>query len=380
MKNIILTIGISILKIFANIIYFIIKILPTKNKIVMITRQSNMPTLDFRLLKEKIENTDNSIRIEVLCNKIESNELYRAGIVYKIKYIFYILKIMYNLSTSKVCIVDGYCIPVCILKHKKKLKIIQIWHASGAVKKFGYQILDKEAGSNSKIAKLMCMHKNYDYIIAPSEATKEFFSEAFNTSKDKIVKLGLPRLEYIANSKYDKSEEIFKEYPKLKEKKNILYIPTFRKNNDFNAVEKILEYKIDENKYNLIISLHPLDVTPVPEKYLVNKKYSSYDLIKIADYIITDYSALSIEASILNKPIFIFLPDLKEYKEDTGLNIDLKKELPSFVCENFSQIIDKIDKKEYNTKEIKEYKEKYIEIDENRTVENLAEFILDVYK
>lgn len=377
MKNIILTIGITILKFIANLIYCILKIFPTKNKIVMITRQSNTPTLDFRLLKEEIENTDNSIMIETLCNKIESNALYRAGILYKIKYILYILKIMYNLATSKVCIVDGYCIPVCILKHKKKLKIIQIWHASGAVKKFGYQILDKEAGSNSKIAELMCMHKNYDYIIAPSEATKKYFSEAFNTPEDKIVKLGLPRLEYISESKYSKSEEIFKKYPKLKEKKNILYIPTFRKNNDFNAVEKILEHKIDENKYNLIISLHPLDTTPVPEKYLVDKKYSSYDLIKIADYIITDYSALSIEASVLNKPIFIFLPDIKEYKEETGLNINLKEELSTFTCENFDEIIDKIEKKEYNTKEIEKYREKYIEINENKTTENLASFILN---
>ena len=377
MKNIMLTIGITILKFFANLIYCILKIFPTKNKIVMITRQSNTPTLDFRLLKEEIENTDNSIMIETLCNKIESNALYRAGVLYKIKYILYILKIMYNLATSKVCIVDGYCIPVCILKHKKKLKIIQIWHASGAVKKFGYQILDKEAGSNSRIANLMCMHKNYDYIIAPSEATKKYFSEAFNTPEDKIVKLGLPRLEYISESKYSKSEEILKKYPKLKEKKNILYIPTFRKNNDFNAVEKILEYKIDENKYNLIISLHPLDTTPVPEKYLVDKKYSSYDLIKIADYIITDYSALSIEASVLNKPIFIFLPDIKEYTEETGLNINLKEELSTFTCENFGEIIDKIEKKEYNTKEIEKYREKYIEIDENKATENLASFILN---
>ena len=377
MKNIILTIGITILKFFANLIYCILKIFPTKNKIVMITRQSNTPTLDFRLLKEEIENTDNSIMIETLCNKIKSNALYRAGVLYKIKYILYILKIMYNLATSKVCIVDGYCIPVCILKHKKKLKIIQIWHASGAVKKFGYQILDKEAGSNSRIANLMCMHKNYDYIIAPSEATKKYFSEAFNTPEDKIVKLGLPRLEYISESKYSKSEEILKKYPKLKEKKNILYIPTFRKNNDFNAVEKILEYKIDENKYNLIISLHPLDTTPVPKKYLIDKKYSSFDLIKIADYIITDYSALSIEASVLNKPIFIFLPDIKEYKEETGLNINLKEELSTFTCENFGEIIDKIEKKEYNTKELEKYREKYIEINENKTTENLASFILN---
>lgn len=376
MKNIILTVGITILKIFANIIYFIIKIFPTKNKIVMITRQSNNPTLDFRLLKKEIENIDGLINIKILCNKIQSNALYKAGIIYKIKYILYILKIMYNLATAKVCVIDGYCIPVSILKHKRKLKVIQIWHASGAVKKFGYQIIDKKEGSNSKIAKLMCMHKNYDYVIAPSEATKELFSEAFNTSKEKFVKLGLPRLEYISNSKYDKSEEIYKEYPKLREKENILYVPTFREGNNVNLLDEVLKINIDENRYNLIVKLHPLDNTVVPEKYLIDNKYSSYDLIKVADYIVTDYSALSIEASILEKPIFLLLNDISNYNENRGLNINLLKELPSFVCDSFSEIIEKIKNSKYNIKEISDFKNKYIEVDTNHTIKDLTEFIL----
>ncbi len=376
MKNIILSIGITILKIFANIVYLIIKIFPTKNKIVMITRQSNNPTLDLRLLKEKIENVDPSISIEVLCYKVESNALYSSGILYKIRYIFYIFRIMYHLATSRVCVIDGYCIPVSILKHKKKLKIIQIWHASGAVKKFGYQIMDRKEGSNSKIAKLMCMHKNYDHVIAPSEITIEFFSKAFNVPKEKFVKLGLPRLEYISNSKYDKSEEIYTEYPKLKEKENILYVPTFRNGSNVNLLDEILKNHIDENKYNLIIKLHPLDNTKVPEQYIVDNKYSSYDLIKVADYIITDYSALSIEASILQKPIFLLLNDIENYKQNRGLNIDLEKELSSFVCESFVELMDKIEKKDYNMEELIKYKNKYIQVDEKNTIKNLSEFII----
>ncbi len=376
MKNIILTLGITILKIFANLIYFVIKLFHTKNKIVMITRQSDTPTLDFRLLKEEIERINASIEVKVLCNKIQSNLLYKAGIVYKTKYIFYILKIMYHLGTSKICIVDGYCIPVSILKHKKKLKIIQIWHASGAVKKFGYQIMDKKEGSNSKLAKLMCMHKNYDYIIAPSEITIDFFAEAFNVPKEKFIKLGLPRLEYISNTKYDKSEGIYIEYPKLKEKENIVYVPTFRKDRNANLIDEILQTKIDEDKYNLIINLHPLDNTKVPDKYLIDKKYSSFDIIKIADYIITDYSALSIEASVLEKPIFLLLNDIEDYEQNRGLNIDLKSELSSFVCESFVELMDKISKKDYNMEELLKYKNKYIQVDEKNTINKLAEFIL----
>lgn len=368
-KKAILYIAITVLKFLANLIYLFMKLFPVKSRIIMITRQSNNVTLDFRLLKEYIEKTDNNIEIKIFAKKLEK------GIYNKILYILYTLKVMKHLATSKVCVIDSYCIPVSILKHKKKLKIIQIWHASGAVKKFGHQILDKKEGSSKFIAKLMCMHKNYDFVIAPSERTKKIFAEAFNIQEEKIVKFGLPRLEYIYNSKYDKSKEILEEYPRLKNKKNIVYIPTFRKNQKTNLNE-ILNYKIDKQKYNLIISLHPLDSTKVPEEYLVDKKFSSFDLIKIADYIITDYSALSIEASILEKPIFIYLYDYEKYTEIRGLNIYLNEELKTFTTNKFSDIMTKIEEKNYDIKELIDYKNKYIEINPESSIEDLGNFLL----
>ena len=373
MKNIILIIGITILKFIANIIYCLYKLLPIRNQIVMITRQSNDSTLDFQLLENYIKQKDKDIKIVILSKKLEK------GVYNKIKYTLYILKIMYYLSTSKLCVIDSYCIPVSILKHKKRLKVVQIWHASGAVKKFGYQILDKKEGSNSLIAKLMCMHKNYDYVIAPSEITENVFSEAFDVPKDKIARFGLPRLEYIVNPVYDKSNEIYKQYPYLKDKKNILYIPTCRKNKETNLKE-LLNYNLDEKKYNLIIKLHPLDKTIVPDKYLVDEKIKSFDLIKIADYIITDYSVLSIEASILNKPIFFYLYDEEEYEKNRGLNINGKKELKSFTSKRFSDIMTKIEKEDYNMKQLNEYKSKYIEVNLLTAIKNLGEFLLKLYK
>lgn len=373
MKNILLTIGITILKILANIIYCFLKVFPCKNKIVMITRQSNNSTLDFALLKDNLEKKNSNIKIVVLAKKLEE------GIYNKIIYTMYTIKMMYHLATSKICIIDGYCIPVSILKHKKSLTIVQLWHASGAVKKFAYQILDKKEGSNSKIAKLMNMHKNYNYVLAPSKITADIFSKAFNVSKEKIVKLGLPRLEYICDSKYDKTEEILNQYPNLKERKNILYIPTFRKNKSTDLKE-ILNYDLDNEKYNLIIRLHPLDKTYVPEQYSISSKYSSYDLIKIADYIITDYSVLSIEASILDKPIFLYLYDYEEYEKNRGLNIELDKELKSFTSKKFSDIMTKIKEEKYDMREIRKYSEKYIEVNTHNTINELGDFLLKIYK
>lgn len=374
MKKIIISFG----KVFLNLIYGFLKLMPVKNQIVFVSMQSDYPSLDFKLLAEEIENKAPDINLVFLCKKMESAlEKKTDYIKYVLKMVGYVFKAMYYLATSKVCVAESYCVPVSFLKHKKELKIIQIWHASGAVKKFGYQSLNTEEGKSEDVAKLMCMHKNYDYAIAPSETTKHIFSEAFNIEKEKIIKLGLPRLEYITNEKYNKAEEIYEQYPELKNKKIILYVPTFRKGKNIDLTE-ILNYPLDNEKYELIIKLHPLEKTEVPKEYKIASKYTSYDLIKIADYIITDYSILSVEASILEKPIFLYLYDLDEYNKNRGLNIDLNKELKTFTSKNFSDIMSKIEKNDFNMNEIEKYKNKYIEVNPNNTISELTTFILSL--
>ncbi len=376
MKTIIVSLG----KLFLKFIYFFIKLLPVKKQIVFISMQSNKPSLDFTLLSNEIKQQNNEINIVFLCKKMKSSLCTKKDYIsYVWNMIGYVLKTMYYLATSKVCITESYCVPISILKHKNQLTIIQIWHASGAVKKFGYQCLDTEEGKSKKVAELMCMHKNYDYIIAPSEATKEIFAEAFNIEKEKIAKLGLPRLEYIVNPEYDKSEEFYKQYPTYKNKKIILYVPTFRKGKKAN-LEEILSYRLDKEKYQLIIKLHPLENSCVPEEYTVDSNYTSYDLIKIADYIITDYSILSIEASLLEKPIFPYLYDLEDYIQNRGLNINLNEELKTFTSKNFNDIMNKIETQNYDIQEIKNYRNKYIEINSSKATKDLTDFVLEQYK
>lgn len=374
MKTIIVKLGI----VFLNFIYFFIKLLPTKKQIVFISMQSNNLSLDFKLLKEQIEYNDNSISLIFLCKKMKSSlTKKREYIDYIFNLIGYIFKAMYYLATSKICITESYCVPISVLRHKKSLKVIQIWHASGAVKKFGYQALDTKEGKSKKIAQLMHMHKNYDYVISPSEVTKKIFSEAFNVDKEKIVKLGLPRLEYITNKEYDKTDLIYEENPELKDKKIILYVPTFRKDKNV-KLDEVLSYPLDKEKYKLIIKLHPLENANVPQEYKIDSKYSSYDLIKIADYIITDYSILSIEASILEKPIFLYLYDLEEYIDNRGLNINLEEELKTFTSKTFNDIMKKIEENDFNIQEIVDYKNKYIEVDTSNTMKELTKFVLEL--
>ncbi len=356
----IIRMGIYISKCFLNIIYFCLKIFPTKYKIVMLSRQSNKPSIDFNFIEKEIIKQDKNVKIKVLCKVLKKN------VKDRILYCFYILKCMYHIATARVCILDGYSIPISILKHKKDLKIIQIWHASGAIKKFGYQSINKKEGRGEEISKLMNMHKNYSVVMAPSITTAEFYKEAFGVDDGKIFINGLPRLDYILdeNAGIDKINEIYEQYDKLrdKNKKIILYVPTFRKCSDNAQYIKELIESINYDKYNLIIRLHPLDNNnELVKDYSISKKYSTYDLLKISDYIITDYSAVAFEASILDKPIFFYVYDINEYEKIRGLNVNLFEEMKNATSINIKEIVECIENNKYDYNELNEFKNRYIE-------------------
>lgn len=356
-------------KIFLNVLYFFLKLLPTKNKIIFISRQSNNPTLDFIMLKNEIEKKCD-YKIVMITKKMKKNTkdiLKNSDIIFKE---------MYHLATSKVCITDGYNIPISVLKHKKKLKVFQLWHSLGAIKKFGYQSLNTD--KKRKIAKIMNMHKNYDYIISGSQEMTKFFMKAFNYEKDSFCTLGLPRIDYIVNKTNLKNNKksIYKVYPKLKDKKIILYVPTFRDNKNYKINELIDNVN---NNYVLIIKVHPNMNVNIKEKDNVCTcdEFTSLELLSIADYVITDYSAIAIEASILEKPIYLYCYDYEEYSKYPGINTNLRKDLKGYIFTDSKKMFRKIEKQEYDINIIKAYKDKYVCDTTGNVTSNLADFIIE---
>ena len=361
--------GIYIGKIFLNLIYFFIKLLPIQEKITMLSRQSDKTNIDFELIEKEIKKRTNNVKIQILCKVIKKDAKSRFF------YCFYILKCMYHIGTSKVCVLDGYSIPISILKHRKGLEIIQMWHASGALKKFGYQALNKKEGRGDGIAKLMDMHKNYTHVLAPSKTTGKFFAEAFGINKDKIVINALPRIDYLLEDNFteQKIKQFYKEYPKYKYKKIILYVPTFRKDKENNAQELIKNIK--NSKYQLIVNPHPLDKTRINSRYKVNQKYNTYDLLKIADYIITDYSAVAFEACVLEKPLYFYVYDINEYEKTRGLNIKLFDEMSNCTSTSIKEIINNIENNNYDFNELNRFKLKYMGENYRNNTNKLVDFI-----
>lgn len=357
---------------FLNILYAVLKLFPVqRKKIFFLSRQTDKPSIDYRMLMKEIEKKYPAYHLVVITKRVEKN---LKDVV--TKNFFSIFKQMYHLATSSVCIVDGYNIAVSALKHKKSLTVIQLWHSLGAIKKFGQQTLTTE--KQRKFAKAMRMHKNYSYIISGAPAMIPYFAKAFGYPEDRFFSYGLPRIDYLLKSTEENKKRIYGAYPQLKEKKVVLYAPTFRDNDDHEYKINELIHAFDSEKYTVVLKLHPSISRglKISDAAFLCAEFSSMQLTAVADYVITDYSAVSIEAAIANKPVFLYVYDYDEYSISPGLNTDLHAEFPEYTFCDALALYKKLEAQNYNMDTVKKYREKYV-ADTNGTVtENLAAFII----
>lgn len=364
-----------------NFLYFFIKLLPTRNKITMISRQSDNITLDFKLLKKEIDK-EQKYKVVILTKKL------KPGLKNKIIYVFHIFRQMYHIATSKVVFLDSYCIPISLLKHKKKLVVIQMWHAMGSLKKFGYSVMDTETSTSAfgkkmtikqkrNISKIMRMHKGYDYIFSSSSLSAPYFAEAFGYDMKQMVIMPLPIVDLLTSKSYkDKiNKDIKNTYPKLRKRKNIVFVPTFRPEEKEEKIQELID-SVNYNKYNLIIKTHPLTkLKKHDERVIWDDKFASSDMLLIADYIITDYSAIVYEASLVNKPLYFYTYDYDEYIKKRNFYTDFKSELPGKISSSAKQIITYIENNEYDINAIKKFADKYINQTEETVCKRIVNFM-----
>lgn len=360
---------ITVLKFGLRVLYAPIKLFKTKDRIVYLSRQSNDKSIDMLLLektiKKELPDTEQVFRLRMIPD----------GIGAKIKYCFGVIGDMYYIATSKVALLDTYSITISCLKHKKSLKVIQMWHASGAVKKFGLQSLGTKEGRDEKISTAMRMHKNYDYVLAPSKATAVFYMEAFGCSADKIKICSLPRVDEVLTDN-GSTADFYRQNPGLSHKKIVLFLPTFRDRELF-AVNSLKEsFSHNMTDYHLIVSPHPLfSKVSRDERFSFNGSFSTYDLMKAADIIITDYSACAFDASVLMKPLYFYVPDYDKYSRERGLNINLKAEMPGAVFEDSDALCSAVKAADYDYNALYAFKSKYMENTGSDNAEILAKFI-----
>lgn len=345
-----------------NGVYSIFKLLPVKKKITYISRQSNKLPVDFQLVIREMAERHPEYQQITLTKMIGKN------IPEKIGYCFHMLRQMYHIATSEMVVLDTYCIAVSLLHQRKSLIVIQMWHALGAMKKFGYSILDKGEGTKRSLAEAMRMHRNYTYVFSSSEFCSRFFAEAFDVSMEQMVVMPLPRLDLLCETDHITSvkEKIIRQYPQLsdKKKKIIVYAPTFRKEGgnfeekELEAAAERLAETVDYERYSLVAKFHPLSEISLHNQNVIQDKiFSTIDFCQMADIVILDYSAVVFEIALLGKPMYFYAFDYDSYMKNRDVYIDFKTCVLGVISADPRELMTSVENNESDLKQLEEFRD-----------------------
>ena len=350
-------------------IYLPIKLFPRRDKTVFISRQSDVISIDMAMLKDRLKEVRPEHEVVVLARKLRPN----------LSYLLHVVAQMYHISTSRNVVLDSYCIPVSVLNHKKGLNVIQMWHAIGSMKCFGYAMLGQEEGSHPEIAKLFRMHDNYNYILISSMSFIKDFEEGFHAKREQVKVVPLPKADLLTDKEYMEKERMRarNELSLDPEKKVILYCPTFRKTVDERDREAVnaLASAVDFSKYILAYKPHPLSTLKIDDERVIKLKGNNITAMALADYIISDYSSIIYEAGLAEKKVYLYAYDWDYYKEKRTLNLDLKKEVPTIFTDSPVEIMRAIEDENYRTEEFKAFIEKNVTMPEGRCTDKIIELL-----
>lgn len=252
-------------------------------------------------------------------------------------------------ARSRCVVIDDYCGKMYQIKIRGNASFIQLWHAVGAFKLMGTHWEDKRISSqfNNKA------HKNYTAVIVGSKNVKEIYAEAFGISNTKVKVLGIPRTDYFFDKAKQSTEAIQKIKDKLSisyEKNVIMYAPTFRGASRGEATN-ISEFNFKwfeqfEETHILLVRVHPFvtsEINKINNAIIDVSKYEDVnELLLIVDHLITDYSSIFYEYSLLGKPMTFHAPDLSDYISKRGLYVDYYNYVPGRITANDEELINSI--------------------------------------
>lgn len=301
-------------------------------------------------------------------------------------------RMIYDFTTSEVILLEDYFRYTSFVRLKKEQELCQLWHACGAYKKFGYSRLN--GNENIKIHQ---GYKKYTKVITSAEAIRENYAEAFGISIEKTKATGVPRTDVFFDEqcKVEKCAKFYEEYPELKNKKIILFAPTYRGKRaedasyEFDEIEFESLYQQLKEEYVIIFKWHPALYNNLKRKHILvydESKYKDFfydmsekrevnDLLFVADILVTDYSSVIFDYALLNKPIIYFMYDIEQYEGGRGLYYELEEYLYGPIAKTTNDLIMAI-KEEKNFKiERQKFIDKFMSACDGCATERVCQWI-----
>ncbi len=287
----------------------------------------------------------------------------------------------YEMARAQIILMDNVFLPYAYLKRRKGTKVVQLWHGTGTIKKFGQDVNTGKLKNLERWA-----NSNITHLIVNSPAMKSLYAGAFGVPEEKVYPIGLPKTDELlgriksneVSQSNPEKEYIYQKYNLPADRKLILYAPTFRDNMDQNPKLIELLRELGEHlpkEYFLGLRLHPFIANAFPQESLgenicqLSFEHDVTTVLLAADILITDYSSIIFEYCLTRRPMIFYAYDYDEFSnQGRGFYYSYESFVPGPTAHTSKDVIDIIRSEAFEQYKLDSFiNSQYIHTDRNAT-------------
>ena len=304
-------------------------------------------------------------------------------------------RLVYDMTTAEAIFLEDYFRYTSYYKVREGQKICQLWHGAGAFKKFGYS----RAAGNEHI-RIHKGYRKYTNVITSAEAINSCYEEAFGVAADKVCATGIPRTDMFFESDYLEAakERLYEAYPVLKDKKVILFAPTYRglraddAEYDFNQVPIDQLYEALHEDFVWVFKWHPAlynniangkvktpDFDKYPDFFLdLSSEREINDILTVTDVMITDYSSVIFDYYLTGGRMIFYPYDFDQYYNGRSFYFDYEDYLCGPMVKTPDELIEAIRNPSSGEEEIRaRFGTRFMEACDGHATQRVVDWVFD---
>lgn len=357
--------------------------LPVRSRVVLGSAHADRISGNLAWIRAGIERDLPGVRIVDLAFWPGGSRTYARAAIHA-------LKSGFHLATARLFIVDDYYFPMYVVRPRAGTTFVQVWHACGAFKKFGYSVSDKNYGADAAQVESIPIHSTYDRCLVSSARFIPAYAEAFGLPPERFTSaLGIPRTDLFFDPDRTAvaAAAIRARYGIPAGKRVVLYAPTYRASRMTNARDPLdldiaaLEAAIGSD-HVLLVRSHPfvrerarlasgtafaIDVSDHPD---IN------ELMLVSDALVTDYSSVIYEFALLGRPMAFFAPDHVAYEASRGFYFDFLSGVPGPVFTTTEELAGWLRAAAFDTERVRRFAAESFDVADGRATARFVEQVV----
>lgn len=298
-----------------------------------------------------------------------------------------------DIATARAVLLNDASNVISCVPMRKETKVVQLWHACGAFKKFGMSTADKIFGGSREDKKRHPFYGNLSLVTVSSPEVAWAYVEAMDLGDmpEIVQALGTPRTDVFFDEGFLRSSraKVESAHPHVGGRKILLYAPTFRGRVASAQAPDRLDLRLMKEalgrEWALVIKHHPFvkQLPDIPEDCVDFASYATQDetiseLLVAADACVSDYSSLVFEYSLLDRPMAFFAYDQDDYDDWRGFYYDYEEFTPGPVVKTTEELVDFVAHAEerYDAARVASFRNKFMGSCDGHATERVCDVVM----